>query len=105
MIGKTVKIGILTLALSACVTEQPAKGVALTKLQESCAAYGFKAETEAFNLCVMQLDQQRMSNARQNRMAAAESLQQIGANMQANSARATSCRYNRIGNTIQQYCY
>lgn len=102
---KAIATITMALALSACVTEQPATGPALEKLQESCAGYGFKAGTDAFNTCVMQLDQQRMSNARQNRMAAAESMQQIGANMQANARRNTSCTYNRIGNTIQQYCY
>jgi hypothetical protein len=91
--------------LSGCVAEQPAKGAALTELQASCEAYGFKAGTDALSMCILQLDQQRMANARDKRMAVANSLQQMGAGMQANAPRQSNCTYNRIGNSIQQYCY
>jgi hypothetical protein len=74
-------------------------------LQASCEAYGFKAGTDAFSACILQLDQQRMANARDRRMAVAASMQQMGANMQANARRQSNCTYNRIGNSIQQYCY
>lgn len=102
---KNVSVLILVTALTGCVTEQPATGPALTNLQETCTAYGFKAGTEAFNACVFQLDQQRMANARDKRMAVADSLGQIGAGMQANAGRQSNCTYRRIGNTVQQDCY
>jgi hypothetical protein len=91
--------------LSGCVAEQPAKGAALTELQASCETYGFKAGTDGFSMCILQLDQQRMANARDRRMAVADSLQQTGASMQANARRQSNCTYNQIGNSIQQYCY
>jgi hypothetical protein len=91
--------------LSGCVAEQPAKGAALTELQASCEAYGFKAGTDAFSTCILQLDQQRMANARDKRMAVAASLQQMGAGMQANASRQSNCTYRRYGNIIQQDCY
>lgn len=102
---RNLSILMLVTALTGCVTEQPATGPALAKLQETCTSYGFKAGTDTFNACVFQLDQKRMSNARDSRMAVAASLQQMGNNMQANAARQTNCSYRRIGNTIQQYCY
>lgn len=77
---------LLGVSLTGCATEQPATGAQLEKLAATCRGYGLQSGTEAFSNCLYQLDQQRMANAYNRRMAAAAALGNAGAQMQANAA-------------------
>lgn len=68
--------------LTACQTEQPANQAQVQALGETCQAYGFQPGTNEFANCIFQMDQQRIDNNRQKRMAVAGALQGVGRGMQ-----------------------
>lgn len=51
-------------ALAGCQELQQARGPQLEQIGQTCRAYGFKPETDAFTQCVFQLDQTRIANNR-----------------------------------------
>ena len=91
------------LGLSACQTEQPANPAMAQKLGETCKAYGFKSGTPEFAACIFNLDQQRIANNRQRRMAVGQALSNMGQGMQAR--RGTNCNSVIYGNVVRTNCY
>ncbi len=103
----------LTIAASGCVAERPAQGDTLAKIQLTCQGYGFQPGTPNFAACVMQLDQNRISENINRRRAFGAALQNMGNQMQANAQnqaminamnRPRTCRTTGYGTTLTTVC-
>jgi hypothetical protein len=112
---RLVAAAFAALSLSACVSEMPATGEEAAKLSQACTNYGFRTGTDAHAACLLQLDQNRISENRRRRIAFGEALSDAGNQMQANArANQISAAYNRpvnctsrrgYGGTVQTSCY
>lgn len=83
---KIVIVAALSASLYGCATEQPANPEQFQKLGETCQKYGFKPGSDQFAACIYQLDQQRIADNRQRRMAAAMAMQGMSNSFNANAA-------------------
>lgn len=84
--------------LPSCVTEQPANPQMVEKLGRQCETYGFKPGTPEYSACILQLDQNRIAQNRENR-------QRFGAALQEAARRNVNCTSRPIGNTVYTNCY
>jgi len=106
--------GVAGIVLSGCQTERPATGKVFQKLGEQCQKYGFKPGSDQFAACIYQMDQTRISRNRASRMAFAQGLGQVGAQMQQNANnqaminamnRPRTCYTSGFGSTLTTRCY
>jgi len=93
---KMIAAALAAFALTACVSEQPATGETAAKLADSCKNYGFRPGSDAYSACLLQLDQNRISENRRKRLAFAQALSDTGEQMQANA------RANQISNSMNR---
>lgn len=89
-------IAVLAVAalLAGCSTTTPAEKLALN--QSTCASYGFKANTDAYSTCMMQMDLDQQQQDRDQRRRIGAALAGMGAAMATPTRSAVTC--NTFGN-------
>lgn len=65
------------MAVSGCVQPEVQKEQLRKKIAETCTNYGFKAGTDAYSNCLMQVDMQQANAERQRRMQVARDVSDI----------------------------
>lgn len=90
-------------ALSGCVAEQPATGQDLANIHASCRNYGFKAGTDAYTMCIYDMDQRRISANRDRRLRVANSMSMTGAQIQAQNNHQQMI--NAMNRPVNTRCY
>lgn len=90
---------VAALALAGCQTTTPE--VRLSQQKASCEGYGFKAGSDAYASCMMQLDIAAQQEDRDRRRAVGEAFSEMGRSMQSN--RPVTCntygQARRFGST------
>lgn len=88
------------LVLSACQTTSPE--VRMAQQKSSCEGYGFKAGSDAYAACMMQLDIAAKQEDRERQRAIGEAFSEMGNSMQKN--RPVTCNTygnaNRFGSSV-----
>ncbi len=111
---RIIAVVAFAVSVAGCVSEDPATGEAFQELGFTCQRYGFKPGSSEYSSCMLQLDQQRISESRRKRLAFSQAMSNMGNQIQAdqrnqqmiNAAnRPVNCTSRGYGNTVQTSCY
>lgn len=74
--------------------------------QNTCTGYGFRAGTDAYAACMMNLDQNQQADDAKRRAAVADALaDSFSTGSRNQTVRVQSnCTYRAFGNTVNQTC-
>lgn len=102
---KIIVIAALTVSIAACSTTTPAERRALN--QNTCAGYGFKAGTDAYATCMMNLDLDQQQQDRERRQRVGAALSNMGQSMQPRRPITCNTFGSRTGvfNNATTTCY
>lgn len=98
---KIFSVVALAITICGCSTTTPEQRLAAN--QGACTGYGFKAGTDAYAACMMQMDLADQEDDYRRRQALADGLSEMGQSMQRN--RPVTCNTygsarNTFGNTV-----